>query len=64
MPRIDRYQSLEQKKKQAIKEGGLILTLESAVGNTLDGSIDHKDTTNLRKTNEFGKKITQSPQPH
>ncbi len=34
-----RDNSLRQKQEQAIKEGGLILTLGSAVGNTLDGSL-------------------------
>ena len=44
--------SLEQKKKQAIKEGGRILTLASAAGNTLNGlSSEGKDTNNSENSN-------------
>lgn len=42
-------ETLEQKKEQAIKEGGLILTLESAAGNTIDDlSSESKDTSSSR----------------
>lgn len=51
-----RGESLEMKKKQAIKEGGLILTLESAVGNTLDSSSTHKDTTSSLNNNNSEQK--------
>ena len=49
-----RGESLEQKKRQAIAEGGRILTLESAVGDTHNGlSSAGKVTTN--SVNEQGK---------
>ena len=48
-----RGNSLEQKKRQAIKEGGLILTLENAAGNTLNGSSSaSKDNVGLSDMQE------------
>ena len=41
--------TLEQKERQAVKEGGLILTLKSAVGDTQNGlSSTDKDTNNFK----------------
>ena len=51
-------QTLEQKKRQAVKEGSLILTLESAVGNTLnDLSSDGKDSDNSSIGQGGGEKV-------
>lgn len=47
------------KKKQAIKEGGLILTLESAVGNTLDSSSTHKGTSSSSQSQEINEEINK-----
>ena len=45
--------TLKQKERQAVKEGGLILTLESAAGNTLDRlSSEGKDTETSGKTSD------------
>ena len=50
-----RGNSLEQKKRQAIKEGGLILTLENAAGDTLNGSSSaSKDNAGLSDVQEKG----------
>ena len=53
--------AIERKKKQAIREGGLILTLESAAADTSNflPSAD-KGTINLRNTNELGEKIAEA----
>ncbi len=58
-----RGESLEQKKKQAIKEGGLILTLESAVGNTLDSSISHKDSERRENNKISSLNFSSEPNP-
>ena len=56
-----RGNSLEQKKRQAIKEGGLILTLENAAGNTLNGSSSaSKDNVGLSDMQE---KVEESLPP-
>ena len=45
--------ALEQKKRQAVKEGGLILTLESAAGNTHNNlSSESKDTKSKAEVQE------------
>ena len=49
--------TLKQKERQAVKEGGLILTLESAAGNTLDRlSSTGKDTETSGNGNQSSKK--------
>ena len=55
-------EALEQKEKQAIMEGGLILTLESAAGNTHDGlsSVDKGTKKNVAKQEKSDKKDTSS----
>lgn len=52
--------ALKQKERQAIDEGGLILTLESAAGNTInDLSSTSKDTANILPEQEFSIKSSK-----
>lgn len=56
-------EAIERKKRQAIREGGLILTLESAAADTSDNSSsDGKGTTNSTTDNELGEKSAVSAQ--
>ena len=55
-----RGNSLEQKKRQAIKEGGLILTLNRAAGNTLNSlSSASKDTQSVSTEQTDKKEISE-----
>ena len=56
--------TLEQKKEQAINEGGLILTLESAAGNTNDDLSTHKDTPSTPNSQTEEVKNTQPEAPY
>lgn len=53
--------TLEQKKRQAINEGGLILTLESAAGNTINGlSSESKDNKSAAEKQVDGTKSSEA----
>lgn len=55
--------TLEQKKRQAVKEGSLILTLESAAGNTLNGLSSGGKVTNKTASVQTKSKKTAHPLP-